>query len=529
MFTLTDPRMQAISQAGENFGSGMGQALNQYVQNKQFSKALEGADTNDLMGMLKRFAQYNVSPEMQERFLSPTIQNRLQSQTAAQLISDAAKNAKNPKDFLSAVLQASALTGNMQGASQLIDMAMGSFLAGEEGAPTEPMEQPNAPRGPGAQQENQAMRRDTVATNGPNQAMNTQDMINSVQNLLSPSRSFPNVQQRPLGAENVRENILTGPTTRPMTPDEQDALRRKLRTKHGLTVGDKEADRIINQTQKQYENEVTQLNLANEASRREQEQLDKYQNYGLSEFQREYGDDSSMPQEFGRMVQDLMLKERGDEKQRYQRIKNKYLKPIKTDLMEFDKVANIPYFETLEGKNKQATLQTINKKAQDFIKRVPEDYKREAVAALRNRLRSNRGIGPVSAEYAIKMPDEEVKKDLKALGPSPKETKIGTGRFGVSVNRNYESELEKAQKRMVPKIINALKKDQSPIVIKDLLVNGLGYPDEIVDRAMTEASKEVDIPDYYQQSFKDSRLKFRPTPLDIIEGKALLNTFEFYR
>jgi hypothetical protein len=81
VFTLTDPRMQAISQAGANFGGGLGDALSQFVENKQFNKALEGVTAETpILQVLQQFAKKNVSPDQQNRFLSATVQQALQKE-----------------------------------------------------------------------------------------------------------------------------------------------------------------------------------------------------------------------------------------------------------------------------------------------------------------------------------------------------------------------------------------------------------------------------------------------------------------
>jgi len=77
-FTLRNRPMEQWSEAGGNFGSGLGNALVNYIENKQFNSALEGVTPQTPINeVLQRFAQNRVSPEQQQRWLQSTVQQSL--------------------------------------------------------------------------------------------------------------------------------------------------------------------------------------------------------------------------------------------------------------------------------------------------------------------------------------------------------------------------------------------------------------------------------------------------------------------
>lgn len=83
MFTLTDPRAQALSQAGGAFGGALSQALGNYIENRKFGSALQGVDQNTpVHEILNRFAAHNVAPELISQYLNPQIQQRISQERA---------------------------------------------------------------------------------------------------------------------------------------------------------------------------------------------------------------------------------------------------------------------------------------------------------------------------------------------------------------------------------------------------------------------------------------------------------------
>lgn len=91
MFTLGDPRLQAISQAGSNLGSGLGKALVRFAENKNLQKGLQGVTAQTPINeILQKFAEANVSPEILNTYLSPAVQQRLGQERSQQAFQDIA-------------------------------------------------------------------------------------------------------------------------------------------------------------------------------------------------------------------------------------------------------------------------------------------------------------------------------------------------------------------------------------------------------------------------------------------------------
>src|SRR5689334_22395775 len=83
MFNIGDPRMQAISQAGSGLGSGLSNALVRFVENRNLQKGLQGINAQTpIQDVLSQLAGANVSPELLNTYLSPTVQNRLGQERA---------------------------------------------------------------------------------------------------------------------------------------------------------------------------------------------------------------------------------------------------------------------------------------------------------------------------------------------------------------------------------------------------------------------------------------------------------------
>lgn len=91
-FSLGDPRLEALSRAGGNFGGGLADALTQYINNAQLSKALNGVTAETpITDVVKAFAKNRVSPEQQQMYFNPVVQGRLGQERAANIFQSFSK------------------------------------------------------------------------------------------------------------------------------------------------------------------------------------------------------------------------------------------------------------------------------------------------------------------------------------------------------------------------------------------------------------------------------------------------------
>lgn len=530
MFTMgPDPRQAAWEQAAGNFGGGLAQSLVNYAMNQRLQKGIQGiTPETPINEVISQMARAGVSPQDREFFFSPTVQTRAQNQYASQIIQDAFKNAKSPRDYVEAIARANTVTGNAAGNAQLTDLLMGAALSGGFNQHT-----PTGQEVPGSQGPNVMRGVSSPSYNVPTQVSQTPGSPTAPQVLQQgleqsqPMGQQGNVLTKQIGAENPLENVPVGTAIRPFTPQEQTNIRNQLRSQYGLTLGDKEADLRINQRRQEWEVQQAEKAQLEKAQERQQQVQEGTRSYVRSKIGEDFKDSPYINEEILRAAEDMALDEKGTDNQRYQKVKRDLLTPLSESIRKVGtKLPSPSVFSGLQGSKKQAYLDSVHKDIEAAQRKVPNELKPVVKELYREQLRSKFGIGPISAEYAVSPPSKETKAMVKSLGENPeKYMKEG----GFVSTKAQERQLESKRNKLTKIISKEIGKGASPLIIKDLVVNGLGYSDQFFDDAMSQALEEgLEIPPNSLQPYNDSRLKLKPDFMDIFQGNSLLRWNEFY-
>lgn len=522
MFTLTDPRLQAISQAGQQFGTGLGETLVQGLVNQRLAQATQGfTPETPVNEVLQSMAKYNVPAEAQERYFSPVIQQRMQAQHAMKIINDAVnKKDSTPKDLVTAIAKAQALSGNLNNASGLLDFAMGDYLSNQGSQGDAPAPQGTSTPSPSGRHESPDMK-GGPAPEAPMQNMSPE--VQPGQNLPTstqgqPNQKFPGVLSQGVTGSEAAETVPGAVEVQPYTPAEKAKLRNANRKRLGKTLGDQETDRIISERDTQHNQQVANASLAtlqNANVLQKQENIDRYVEGGMA---RDYSGNRYITPEMTEMAK-YHAREvaKGTPDQRWNQTK-KWLDDLadKQRTIE-DKIPSRDFlFRPPEWQ--QEKLKRANVDVDRYLDKIPEGYKRQAYDQMRTRLRSKPGVGPIKAEWMISYPSQDT---LKSFGSLPTYWDSGERK-------------DSFQKKLEPMLINGLSNGTSPLILKDLVVTGKGWPDSVYDDAQRDALKKMrekglSVPDYNETALNDTNLKFQSTPYDQLTGQSLLGPLEFHR
>ena len=518
-FSLGDPRAQALSGAGQNFGSGLGNSLINFVENKNLGKALQGVNAQTPINeVLQKFAQYNVSPQAQDRFFSPMVQSRMQSAGAANYLQEALKSAKTPADMANAVLQAQAMTGQLGSVDKVLDYAMRGKLPGL-------MSQ----MGQGQQPSSKGAPTNVGTTAQP--AMSDTSGMQMGERPPQQNINYFGVPTAGIGGEETRETVPTRPQILPPTPEQKQALRMQ-----GFALGP--------QGEAMADQQINDLESAAQQSRREfedartlrQEQIGEQRNIEQEVeklVNEEFAGNPEYRKDFKRYANYIAKNEaKGSPSERMQYATTK-LNDIVNDLDAIsNKIPSSDLLGSLDNPQKLETLEGLNVDSNRFLSRFPEQYKKTGYDALRTNLRSKFGMGPVSSEIAIKAPNPDVVSQIKSLPQAPEfpydifgaePSKKSYGKDGIKTVNQMQKSLEGILRKALPS-------GESPIVLKDLVVNGLGYPDWAFDEVFRKVLKNVNVPSYNESAVRDAKKKFSTQytgALDVFGGTSLLGPLEF--
>lgn len=521
MFNLTNPTMQAISGAGGNLGAGLGESLVHIAQQKALQRSLQGVtpETNPYE-IIQRFAQNRVPSQLTEQFFSPVVQQRAAQQQAAQIINQAL-NAKDatPRSIASAYARASSLTGSTEGQKQALDLAMGSLYGGG-GTGTG-----NTPSGNGASPGGKQVQTDQYQ---PQPALGNNGMTGVPQ---MGQTGLGTTQQAGLGGAERFENIPTNVRAQPPSAQDKAQIRAENRQRWGLTRGDEEANRIINEKQQDYENQLKELQLQQGENTEARARQDDIKSAVEQGFQRDFAGNEFANTNLSDFAKDYALTNaKGTPEQRWNQTRQVMDKIITGRETLAKKIPSSDLLQSLDNPQKKARLEKLNVDTKAFLKNFPEGYKTIGYDMMRTDLRQKLGVGPVSAEYAINYPNPATIKRVNSLGEM-RESFRKNRRGSESDIKARESKTQELAKILE----DTLPSGESPLIIKDLVVNGLNYSDDIFDNALNQAEKTMadkgqSIPEYNRTARNDSKLKFRTAnPLDIFGGQSLLGPTEVYR
>lgn len=546
MFELRDPRFQGIAEAGKQFGTGLGDTLAQSVVNRQLSRALQGGGpgegpitpetpVNDVMA---RFAKYNVSPEASERYFSPVLQQRAAQQHAMKLVDSAMQNPKSTvKDIVTAFTKANALTGgNMGDIKPLLDFYIGQKM-GESGNVG------NEPGMPGTSTPSPSGEQEVPQQKGMPQAQMTPP--GSPMGQSQPSQMMNQPQGQPQGmtqgqpqtgavtpqgvvktgvsGSQAFEQVPTQTAVKPPTPLQKQQIRNQERIKWGKTTGDAEADRKIAEwteaaTNATAEQERERLGGADTLKRQEMidQQID-------SNFERRWPGGKGAPPPF--MVEYAKQFARDNAKGTADQRAAQAMKRVDTITDRANTVSGKMPSTKFVGRSPEQQI-TLLERQNAYSKRFLDDFddeqKKYGYDMLRSAYREKVGIGPIKAEYAINYPDKDVIKDVNGVG--------NIWDYAAKADK-----VEDAQKDLTGKLVKHLPNGVSPLIMKNLVVMGLGWDDSFFDNALADALKEMSskglaVPDYNEMALNDTYLKFKPSfPGESLTGQTLLGPLEFHR
>lgn len=530
MFTLRNPTQEALSQAGANFGGGLGQSLLHIAQQKALARGLRGVTPeSNPYDIIRQFAENNVPAHLTEQFFSPVVQQRAAQQQAAKIYGDVLNNPKaSPKDIANAALRAGAITGSNQGVEQALQIAMSQMLAAGAGE-TDTTGTGITPSSTGQSPGGRQVKTDRYQ---PQPAIGKTGIMGvpGMGQILG-GGGTGGIQQAGIGGQEALEQFPGNIETKPFTASEEEAIRRQYRSQFPLNVADAEANRIIEQRNRQSQNEAAeferQRNLNQEQRLRQQEIKDKV----TENFDRDYRGNQFVNTNLKDFATKFAIENaKGDADQRWNQTRNKIDQIVTARDTLNNKVPSSNFLASLDNDGKKKRLERLNVDTRSFLNHFPEGYKTIGYDMLRSDLRDKIGIGPVSAEYAINYPHSSTIKRVNSLG----DIRENLGRYRIG-SEQHERAKERTTKDLSNILFDTLREGESPLILKDLVVNGLRYSDEVFDQAMNDAEKRMQekgfaIPDYNRTPRNDAKKKFRTTnPFDIFGGQALLEPTEFYR
>lgn len=529
-FTLTDPRMQAISQAAGNFGTGMGNAINQYVNNQIFANALEQAKGQDPLAMMQTLARSNVDPASRELAMSPQVQQRLQGQTLAKILGDAYQKYQSGQGTLQDVIQAGLQAGIMTGNTEFLPKYL-SFLAerswSEDGAPITPetprqtpTEAPNGVRAP---------RGNSQETKQPQPIESKQGgFVNQTYQGIG-SQLFPGVQFAARRSA-PEQQIPLAPKTQLPSPEEKLAARKQFVRQYGADLGNKLYDTWENAQREQRAVEKENLQLAKEERREQMELNDKDRAAFDAYWNKTFATRPEMNEDIKLAAQDYLINHtEGTIEKRTLQTQNEFLNKIEAPLQTFEKnIKGAPIFASLNSPEKMQYLSELNGLSDQVLKAVPKYFRPQMYDIMRKKLKNISGVGPVSAEIALFPPSDQMVQLFRNL-PKKQSTPATAWFDDEKALKTDERAKIKLQKLLPTVIKKAVNGGLSPIVAKNLVI-AQGWDDADFDAAYKKAKKMgMKISPEMQTADKDVYRQQKPGPMDYIRGNPLLELTEIYQ
>jgi hypothetical protein len=499
MFTLTDPRKQAISQAGQNFGGGLGDALINFIENKRFQQAMSGVTAETpVQEVLTRFAQNNVSPQWMERYLSPQVQNRMLQQRYEPKLVDRMK-----------LYQDEATVGT-EARPEMRDSGSVS-----KGGPVKPISDttPNQFDQTQVQQQTQQ----PVAQN--------QIIPQSVaQNIQQPVGQF---QQQPI--QESGQQPITGDfrsdvrSNAPVTPLATDRDRNSL-IRQGLQAGlspeaaENYADKKIELQNQRRADEIATL-ARDELARKTVIEVDEnLRNEAEKYLSRDYGTERDPI--IDDMVTRLMREGTGTAEQRYTKAR-----PVVTRILNSLNNINEGQRPPLVGGREK--FNAYIRKQQSYVKallkdpQIPASFKKDIMEkVITNEMA--KGTGRVDAEMIANPPSANFTKLLNSVEEKPKPKILN--KYGVPDKKSledYQLNVNSSVERLSNKIAQMVDQSpwSSPLVMRSSFLDK-GYTEADIAEAFLKAQEaEVPFSDYQNEQIGKLAVKERPSLDNIFRGE----------
>lgn len=502
-FTLTNPganfAAQSMYQTGQNFGGGLGDSLIKYIQNKRFNESL-GTITPEtpLNEVLQKFAQNQVSPQDQQRYLDPAVLQRMGNQQASKIINESLKTAKTPQEIAQAVMRAQAASGNQFDPKMLMDYAMVNSMFGQNGQ-------------------------------GSSQGQVQQPGMQQGQ---SPSISQQPQVQGGIGNEQTFENIPQPPQIKPYNDQEMRNIRaEKIRQWGNIQRGTEEADREIAQRKAEYENQITKQQL----DKGYQEAQLAHQNQVKAAVQEKMGAVKSENSQYVKGLDHMLESEAINNpkyrnlspEQRAERVWRDLGDPIINARAAFaNNIKPSNFTRSLGNEQKIRNLKALTPRFEEYKAKFPKEYEYAAYDTAREDLRSNPYIGAVSADWVVAPPSGHTIAQLKKIG------RYHDANMRVKI-QGPEKPIQD-RKKIANIISQAYADGESPVVIKDLVVDGLGYDDNFYRDAESDAKalmadRGLAVPRYNSTVLNDTLKSWGENPYDYFGGRNIVPAGELYK
>lgn len=503
MFTLRDPRLDAISRAGGQLGTNLGDTLVQGIMNKRMQGVLgDITPTTPINEVMSKFAGANVPQEMQQQYFNPQIQQRVAQERRKARFADLASRQIKPGDMPQFLAEVASELADTEGAGDIMKVfmtaAQSANLNNGDGNET-PATDETANR-PGKNRQTPTGRAENPVTGG----------AKSITNPLA-AMGVPGMNQMQQGTDtgDYRSNINVGAdVTPPMGPQEyQQLLSRYAKLTGDYEKGKEFADKFQGLTADQRAAELD--TLSRQENQRQTQLVEEERSRGAVE--KLIGADAKFPGQ-GETGTDVAMRNIAVEVG---------MRTPGTDEQKFNagRRAATRIFNNLNSMRASETrpraanfqhnaLQEYLRKEQNAVQNImndsaiPENLKPEIAEQIRL-IQAGKGNGPVETEYLINPPSPATTKLINSVQPPPRGEiptgipgKIGERGMAKIADRKNAAVFELAD--TITRVINTDPK-ASPVIMRDRFLDK-GWDETDIKRAFTMAEQSgAKLSDYQRE------------------------------
>lgn len=498
MFNLRDPRLDAISQAGQQFGTGLGNTLVQGLLNKRLQGVLSDisptASINEVIG---KFAGANLPPEMLNQYMNPQVQQRVAQERRRVRFEELAKRKIKHGEMPQFLAELSAELADTEGAGDIMKVfmtaAQSANLANGDGNETPSTDE--TPNRPGKDRQTPSGRAEAATQAGPPSIRgyrNEQGQANPLAQMGVPGTS----QMQGPETGDYRSNInVNAPVTQPMGPQEyQQLLSRYARDTGDYDKARELADKFQSMTQDQRTAELDRL--SRDETQRTLRMAEEERARGAIESQ--IKSDPKFPGQ-GEGGQDIALRNiaiqtgmrtPGTDEQKFEAGRRAATR-IYDNLNKLRGGTTRPNIAALRHPELKDYLRTEQAVVQNIINdpAIPENLKPEIAEQIRL-LEAGKGNGPVETEYLINPPSPRTAKLINSAPEAPRH-EIPTGMVGNSkALAKMESIKNAAVYELAESISRTISSDPkaSPVIMRDRYLDK-GWSEADIARAFTIAEQ----------------------------------------
>ncbi len=495
-FVVTDPRAEAYNKAAGNFGSGLGDALNQYVNNKMYRNAIGGLGENpSVQDTLNAFAQHNVPLEQQQQHFSPIIEAGRQRERTKESLDELMKRDwSNSKDSDIVLGVTNALREN----PQLINSVLPSIL---ETARRNRYLDANGGRGQGGGQQ----------SSGP---LNAKPMQPSTENRGQSSEGYspayasgeqgmvqPNQGQQQQPQQQGLDNLFSSPEGAPQEAYPNQGFQNVDRVQERADDLIRNQGWNVDEAFAQAEKENAQLEKQIQQEKNQTAELDNKLagKYGVDE-----NGQINAPRAIRNLAVGLNRYEKGTDEQKFNKTERK-LDKIMNSLSSVQDAEKLNWWEFWKQGKTNELYDDLAGGIKSALKSsgVPEDLRPNMLDLSKEILSSRPDLKALGvAEVMQRVVNPSYKKDVAGvdrLPDHPNQTK-------ESLRTDFTQEkLDKKLNELRPEIVNQLYKTltknpySSPLLLKEALIEK-GYDDRWVNRLFDEAFNTGWVPSDYQST-----------------------------